>query len=85
MGVDVSDIEYFDKDRVVLKVYKENNPTANDNAELMFGDKIINPLDKVSELYERLNKAEQYIVYLETLCESNNISFEEKKNKILGK
>lgn len=88
LGVDVSDIEYFNKDRVIVKVFKDNNPSVSDNSELMFGGesyKIFNPLDKVSELYERISKIEQYNVYLETLCETNNISYEEKKKKILGK
>lgn len=69
----------------MIKVYKDNNPTAHDHSELLFGDilyKIINPLGKVSELYERLNKADKYIMYLETLLEANNINFSEKKKQI---
>lgn len=103
LGVDVEDIKYLDKDRAMIKVFKENNTTANDpagttglngsennvndNAEMIFGGetyKIINPIDKVSELYERLNKKGQYIMYLETLLEGNGINFEDKKKKIFG-
>ncbi|MDR2919841.1 MAG: helix-turn-helix domain-containing protein [Tannerella sp.] len=104
LGVDVEDIKYLDKDRAMVKIFKENNTIAHDtatnasglnggdnnisdNAEMIFGGetyKIINPIDKVSELYERLNKKDQYIMYLETLLEGKDISFEDKKKKIFG-